>query len=210
MPIARTKKLAIAERRRKVAAMYVRSARMVDIASQLNVSIGTVHSDIETLKEEMRAVAVDDIGTQVGIALARIEEIARQAWEGWARSIGPKTTEKERLVESVEHGDTTAIETAVEQQIGNPTFLQTLLKCEERRAKLLGLDDAEKVQVEVEGQMSVQEVAEEVRRDRDLWAVYDARGGDDFPGVVRSGGQRGQLEDGPAPGGEPDGNGDGD
>ena len=82
----------------------------------------------------------------------RTYEIETEAWEQWDESIkdAERVVTKEAAIETEGiRGDliTTEIVTTREGQSGNPALLDKILKAMERRAKLLGLDAPEKLDV---------------------------------------------------------------
>gem|GEM_PF-1416814 len=210
MGVTRAQKVRIKERRKQVATLYVEGWSLRQLAEKYGVAISSIHRDMEVVRQWWREDAVAAVDDHINAELELIRATIGQAWKGWYMSLDEKQRERTKLVESVKAGDSKAIERATEQQVGNPAYLGTLIKCSERRCKLLGLDEAEKIKVDVSATITVQEVAEEVRNDRDLFAILNARGGDGFPGVVRTGCERGALgSNGSSGSGEPGGNGNG-
>ncbi len=69
--------------------------------------------------------------------IAMLDEVEREAWEQWHRS----TEDAETVTASGGDGKKkSAITTKREGQSGNPALLEKIIKCSERRSKLLGLD----------------------------------------------------------------------
>ena len=210
MGLSKAQKVRLQERRKQVAKLYIEGWSLRQLAEKFGVGMTSIHRDMTEVRKWWREDAVASVDDHINSELELIRATIAEAWKGWYTSLDEKQRERTKLVESVKAGDSKAIERATEQQIGNPAYLSTLIKCSERRCKILGLDEAEKIKVDIEARITVQEVAEEVRNDRDLFAVINARGGDGFPGVVRSGCERGAMgSNGSSGPSEPGGNGNG-
>jgi hypothetical protein len=102
--------------------------------------------------------------------LAEIDHVAREAWEAWHRS---------RQVEEAESAETTTgggpSGSRTKQRLdrrgrdGNSQFLQIVMTCVQKRAKLLGLNapthqvlsgpDGEAIPVQVEGSLNSEDLA---------------------------------------------------
>jgi hypothetical protein len=173
------------ERRKKVAELYIRSMTEEQVADKLGCSRSTIHRDIQAVRAEWRAEMLESVGDAIAVELSRIEEARREAWAAWE--------------ESVKKGKR------------NSRFLTVVLECGDRIAKLLGLNEAEKIQIEDKtDRASVQQVAEVVRNDPRFPAFIQARGSDDYAGTVRQGSEPGTLGNGSSSrGGQSNGNGNG-
>ena len=69
--------------------------------------------------------------------MARIDQLEREAWEGWGRSIREKrVTLRERSRDDAGKKRKVAIRT--ERQAGDPRFLERVGWCVEQRAKIFG------------------------------------------------------------------------
>ena len=73
--------------------------------------------------------------TSVAMELERIRLVQREAWKGWKRSQLPSVVTRRSR-----RGDRTVEVTVTKTRVGNPRFLNVLLKCVDRRIRLLGLD----------------------------------------------------------------------
>ncbi len=76
---AAQKRAAIADRRRKVAQLYLRRMEQKEIARHLNVSKGTISKDVAAIIEEWRAEAVEDVGAAKLRDLAELDTIENEA-----------------------------------------------------------------------------------------------------------------------------------
>jgi hypothetical protein len=102
-------------------------------------SIGIISKDINALQARWKAEALRDIGDWIKDELERIDWTEREAREAWVRSIGEK---QKRRAETTTGGKTAGRKAVVETEElnGDPRFLQVTIDCQNRRAKLLGLD----------------------------------------------------------------------
>jgi hypothetical protein len=81
------------------------------------------------------------------IELERLDGIYSRALEAWHRGIG----EKKKIVEEQSQKDGQKTRTETEDLNGDPRYLQVMLDCQGRRAKLLGLDAPEKKDITSDG-----------------------------------------------------------
>lgn len=128
-------KVAIAARREQVAEMYVRKIKQADIAEELGVSQPTIALDLKAIQKMWLESTLRNFDKAKAEQLAKIDEVERNAWLGWERSVGehvkrrykltPKGVERERLVEEL---------------AGNSAFLRVVLDCVRERSELMGLN----------------------------------------------------------------------
>jgi hypothetical protein len=126
---------AVLERRREVARRYSRGEAQWEIARALRVNAATITRDLDAVRKEWRAEALGDLGKVVAEQLARIDECERQAWAGWAKS-----QENAETLRAKKRGDVAETEKVSKGQAGDPRFLDVVLRCVERRCKLLGIE----------------------------------------------------------------------
>ena len=74
--------------------------------------------------------------------LAKIDEVERQAWVAWERS--QEDAESTKVVETASDK---RYEAQTKGQAGDPRFLDIVMKCVDRRCKILGVDAPVKQQV---------------------------------------------------------------
>jgi hypothetical protein len=129
------KRLALLERRKKVAARYLRGQTQWEIARAFEVEQATISNDLKAIHAEWLKEATLDRGEWTARELARIDEVERQAWAAWAKS-----QEDAEVLRAKRRGDVAETEKIIKGQSGDPCFLDIILKCIERRCGLLGLD----------------------------------------------------------------------
>lgn len=76
---ARLDEVVIADRRRKVAALYLRHQTMQTIADQLKVHVSTISDDVAALKEEWRKESLNDIGELILREASELDEMEAYA-----------------------------------------------------------------------------------------------------------------------------------
>ena len=142
--------LVLLNRRRDVAARYLRGETLRHIAAQWNVSFAIIRLDLQTIRSYWLQRAVRDFDFLVAEELAKIDRVEILALEGYERSCQPREVTN---TEQAEGGDVVAggqvrpasprRKAAVRRDQGpggNPHFLDIMLRASEERRKLLGLD----------------------------------------------------------------------
>lgn len=77
MTVNAQKRAELGDRRRKVAALYLRKMTQEDIAGQLHVSQATISRDVRYLGKQWAAAAVGDMDVRRGRELAELQEMER-------------------------------------------------------------------------------------------------------------------------------------
>lgn len=128
---------AIIYRREAVAQRYLRRQTMQEIATALEIGVGTVHRDITAVLDQWRAAAASSLDQWRAEELARCNAVEAEAWRAWERSCLDRTRNRTRKTES----ETVSVqaEVATEKRDGNPKFMEMILKCIDMRCKLLGV-----------------------------------------------------------------------
>ena len=135
--------LAIQERRKRVAAAYLRGLPQHVIAANEGVAQPQISNDLKIVREQWRASAVMDFNTRQAQELAKIDQIEATAWEAWERSCKDAETLHVRT-ESAGETAKTVQEKTVRGQAGDSRFLERIGWCVEQRCKILGLNAAQK------------------------------------------------------------------
>lgn len=140
MSVTPKKRLIIAERRGRVARLYLQGRDQSDIASELGIAQATISKDLEKIRTAWRESAIRDFDAQKDIELQRLNEIEREAWKAWERSQQPAQS---AVVDGA--AGTQRAKRTVKHQYGDPRFLELALRCNEERRKILGLDAPTKI-----------------------------------------------------------------
>lgn len=109
--------------------------------------MGMSHEAVRTRIKKAREIYRETyiaakMGEWVGGQLLRLDHIQRQAMLAWHRSIGQVIT---RTTKDGENGS--EVTEKIENQAGDPRYLDTYLRAEQRRAELLGLDAPKRLDV---------------------------------------------------------------
>jgi hypothetical protein len=109
-------------------------------------SIGQIHNDLRFLDAQWQAEALRDVGTWKRVELEKIDQIEKEARKAWDRGIGLKKKTTQEKTTSPD-GEGTKASVVTEDLNGDARYLRVMLDCQERRAKLMGLDAASKTEV---------------------------------------------------------------
>ena len=136
----------------KIAELYIKGVYQHVIAAELGLAQSQIAYDLKKIQAEWVKNTTLDLDHFKGKEIAKVDEVERVAWADYARS---KREFKSKIVKGKglgrnEQGQTTgdSIEQTIktEERNGDPRFLDVVMKCIERRCKLLGLDEPEKHQ----------------------------------------------------------------
>jgi hypothetical protein len=128
--------LAILERRKNVAARYVRGATQWEIARAFEVDQKTISNDLAAIRKEWLAGAVRDMDEIKARELAKIDACEAEAWKAWTKS-----QENAEILRARMRGQESQTEKVSKGQAGDPRFLDVVLKCVEKRCQILGVYD---------------------------------------------------------------------
>jgi hypothetical protein len=109
-------------------------------------SMGIVSKDMKELTEEWRKATMKDINTWKTQELEKIDQIEREAWRAWNRGIGKKQRTTQEKMTGGKSGGGTKASIVTEDLNGDPRYLAVMLDCQNRRAKLMGLDEPGKTE----------------------------------------------------------------
>lgn len=159
--------------REEIARRYLHGETQQQIADALEMTRQMIGYDLKAIQEAWRASALRNFDEAKAQELAKIDEVEREAWDAWFNSKKPRLiTFKETVLqgkqrpsqtldvlddddEEDETEDIGAFEELLnartkervtrEEMLGDPRFLLIVHSCIERRSKLLGLDEPEKM-----------------------------------------------------------------
>ena len=132
----------VAERRRDVAAQYLRGTTQAEIAQKWKVSQAQISYDLKYIHAAWMKAAVFDFDEAKARELARIDILEREYWQAWERS---QTKREKTLVEKktgVQGHDKSQIRR--EEHVGDARFLDGVRWCIEQRLKIFGVYDADR------------------------------------------------------------------
>lgn len=138
-----------AERDRlEIARMYLRGLPQQEITDYLNkeyysadpLSRQQISYDIRLIIERWVKASINHIDQRKAIELAKIDQLEITYWDAWERSQQPL---KSKVIEgrgTTEEGKTVKQTVKTEERVGDPRFLDGVMKCIERRCAILGID----------------------------------------------------------------------
>jgi hypothetical protein len=147
MGLNKSGRLAIAERRAKVASLYLLHHTQRQIAEALGCSLGTVNSDLKAVEADWKERAALDLQARKAEELAGIDNQEREYWEQWEESKKPVKKGYARTIRG-KGGDRTEVREVEESRDGDPCFLAGVQRCIDQRCKLLGLYDLRWLELE--------------------------------------------------------------
>src|SRR5712671_208116 len=89
MIVPPSKKLAILERRKQVADLYLQGWTQIAIAERLGVKQPTICEDLQGIRKQWRESAVRDFDLAREMELLKCDRVEREAWAAWERSQKP-------------------------------------------------------------------------------------------------------------------------
>lgn len=140
----RIKGVELAQRRAKVAELYLRQHTQQEIAKILGVDQSSISLDLKAIQEQWRSAAIIDLNEAKAKELERIDQVERAAWDSYDRSLKPVKV----IIERSQSRNQATNETHETTQSGDPRFLAIVQKCIDQRIRLLGLQESD-IQVNV-------------------------------------------------------------
>jgi predicted transcriptional regulator len=144
-----------------ISELYLKGWSQSRIGEFLEIDQSSVSRELKKIKAAWKEESVRDYDLHVQEQLHRLSAVESEYWAGWERSqVAREQTLTEKLTEAVEGGSRVKAQKRSETRVGDPKFLEGLLKCIEQRAKLLDLypressTSASQIQLS-EGQLSV-------------------------------------------------------
>ena len=112
-----------------------------DIAQQLNVSPGQITNDLKAVFKEWRQSRISDIEEIKARELSKLDLIERHHWQAYIRSCDKINSQKvKKAMDKKGNYQEYEREVRALQGIGNPVYLDGVLKCIERRSKIIGYE----------------------------------------------------------------------
>lgn len=107
-------------------------------AEEFGVSVRQICKDLDAIRAEWRARRETSADAMMAAELAKLDELEILYMQGWEKSFG---THVKIVAENPgADGGPTKETVTTDELAGDPSFLHGILKVQERRAKLLGLD----------------------------------------------------------------------
>lgn len=180
----------------RISELYVRQWTQHRIAAEIGISQGLVSQEIKKIKKEWRESSVRNFDEERDKMLAEVNAIMEDARKGWEMSIGMQ----ERITKDMVEGSQESEPTVADGQkagtnrksekksarvtrwnsSGAPKFLEIILKCLDRKAKLLGLDAPVTSEVKISSDISYEQAMEMIKElDEQEGTLRDERDDED-------------------------------
>lgn len=130
------------------AELYLKGWSQTQIANYLEVSQPLISRDLKAIKAGWNAQRLEKYDAYINQELDRLRLLEKEVWDAWERSKTAKEqTLSEQLRSAAVDDDITSgpakvkVQRRTIEQVGDPKFLEQLLKIHQARARLLGLGD---------------------------------------------------------------------
>ena len=157
------------ERRSKIAKLWLEgNLRDWQIAERLGVSQSLVSKDKKWLMVQWIAITLEDVTEVLAHQLAVLDRMDVELWQEWHRSKKAKARVTRKREPEAKAGEF-SLEKQLEGTLGNPRYMELILRNMEMRVKLLGLDSEKNQEAALRIFQGMLEAAESSRE------RYDAR-----------------------------------
>lgn len=121
-----------------------------------DLHVNQIRYDIKSIEDQWRQSSLINFNAAINRELARLDVIEQEYWDAWRESRKPKKETKQEAVQENRTRRTGLKDPAYERKKaetkettrdGNPEFLMGVRWCVEQRAKLLGLYQPEKLDI---------------------------------------------------------------
>lgn len=120
-----------------------------DLSNEFSVSQQQISKDWKIAISRWRDSEMVDVNEVKNRQLTELEAIKHEAWEAWWASL----EDKEKVTTEQRDGsDAARVKVERETKNGDPRYLDIIIRCCEREAKLVGLDEAVKLDMTTGGQ----------------------------------------------------------
>ena len=148
-------KIQVQKDRAEIASLYIQGCTQVKIAEKLGVTHQQISYDLQVIQREWQNKTTLALDAYKARELAKLDHAECRYWEAWgarsieefrARTIKAKGIKADQKIQAKPEQAEQTIYT--ENRCGDPRFLDGVLKCIERRCKLLGLDAPARIETE--------------------------------------------------------------
>ena len=124
-----------------ISELYLKGWSQAKIGEYLELNQSQISRELSKIKAAWKAEATRDYDLHVDEQLRRLAMVESEYWEGWERSQTAKEQSlQEKLTEAATSRDSKAkIQRRTETRVGDPRFLEGIVKCNQERSKLLDL-----------------------------------------------------------------------
>jgi hypothetical protein len=132
-------------RRQEVARLYLSRRPIAQIAAELGVARATIHRDLVKIRKAWMKEAVTDLARRKAEEWQRLDNLECTAFSAWERSLLPIEKRRRQVTRGRAKKDGASLpeltreETRLEDQHGDPRYLEIIYKCVAKLCELLGL-----------------------------------------------------------------------
>ncbi len=137
----------IAERRVRVAKMYLQGMTQAAIGKVLEVTQMTISNDLKALHEEWVVSANGPTNEMKARELAKIDMIEQECWSEWERSKKDRETHSAAKEDSPITGQKSKTGLKREGQTADTAYIARIQWCIETRCKILGFNAPSKTEI---------------------------------------------------------------
>lgn len=145
----RLNKLTKDQRLETISALYLKGFNILQIADKLGVSNGLVGKAMQEIHQRWVQNQITNIGIYKARELERLALLEAEYWAAWEKSKnGQNKIISSKLKRQTMRGDSTETTDAREflDIPGDPRYLEGVVKCATLRSKILGLEEATKIE----------------------------------------------------------------
>ncbi len=133
----------------RISELYLRGWIQADIAKDIGISANTVSKLLAEVRKRWLVNQVNNFELRKSMELERIDKLEREYWDAWDKSKkGQNKIISTRLNRTTMRGDSTEVTEGQEflDTPGDPRFLEGIQKCIALRTRILGLEEATKIE----------------------------------------------------------------
>lgn len=127
--------------------MYLKGKYLAEIAKEIGVSTQQIHYDLKVIQKRWSKQTILNLDEHRIKELGKIDQVERELWAAWELSkeeVKTTTISKAKDITQDKNGKLTPggvdKTSRTEDSQGNSKYLELVLKCIERRCKILGID----------------------------------------------------------------------
>lgn len=129
-----------------ISELYLKGWSQAKIGEYLELNQSQISRELSKIKAAWKAEATRDYDLHVDEQLRRLAMVEAEYWSGWERSqtakeqsLQEKLTEAATSRDSKDRDSNAKIQGRTETRVGDPRFLEGIVKCNQERSKLLDL-----------------------------------------------------------------------
>jgi hypothetical protein len=126
--------------RARIAELKLKGHSLTEIARGLGMTHWQVLYDLRIVVKRWQDSALANVDEMRGRELAKLDIMEKEAWEAWEKSKGKKRTKTYEAGYAAGEAVPEKQTAREEETFGDPRYFDLLLKCMDRRIKLLGIE----------------------------------------------------------------------